>query len=56
MIDPGISQTLKRYQGNKVMAFEKNYIWIVKSKYLFSLASDQGINGIMPFEVSIIRN
>ena len=31
MIVPGISQTLRRYQGNKVMACEKLYIWIVKS-------------------------
>jgi hypothetical protein len=30
MIVPGISQALRRYQGNKVMACEKRYIWIVK--------------------------
>ena len=63
MIVSGISQTLRRYQGNKVMACEKLYIWIVKHMqieiniiHLFSLASDHGISGIMPFEVSIIRN
>ena len=30
MIVPGISQTLRRYQGNLVMACEKLYILIVK--------------------------
>ena len=47
MIVPGISQTLRRYQGNKSMAREKLYLWIVKrmkiwmnSLNLFSLASD----------------
>ena len=29
MVAPGISQTLRHYQGNKVMACEKLYIWIV---------------------------
>ena len=59
MIVTGISQTLRRYQGNNVMACEKRYIWIVKCMKismnglnLFSLASDHGISGIMPYEVS----
>ena len=30
MIVPGISQTLRRYKGNLVMACEKLYILIVK--------------------------
>ena len=30
MIVPGIGQTLRRYQGNVVMACEKLYILIVK--------------------------
>ena len=30
MIVPGVSQTLRRYQGNLVMACEKIYILIVK--------------------------
>jgi hypothetical protein len=30
MVLPGMSQTLRGYQGNKVMACEKLYIGIVK--------------------------
>ena len=63
MIDPGISQTFRRYQGNEIMACEILYIWIVKhmkinklSLNLFSLANDHGISGILPFELSNIRN
>ena len=54
MVVPGISQTLRRYQGNSIMACEKLYIWIVKRMQIlinglnfFSLASDRGISGIM---------
>ena len=61
MVVPGISQTLRRYQGNKVMACEKLYSDCkthenINGLHLFSLASDRGISGIMPDELSIIRN
>ena len=53
MIVPGISQTLRRYQGNLVMACERLYILIVKCMKilingvnLFSLAGDHGIGEI----------
>ena len=45
------------------MACEKLYILIVKRMKIeinrlnfFTLASDHGISGIIPFEVSVIRN
>ena len=63
MIVPGISQTIRRFQGNHVTACEKRYILIIKRMKiqmnglnLFSLANDHGISGIIPFEVSIIRS
>ena len=53
MIVPGISQTLRRYQGNLVMACERLYILIVKCMKIlingvnvFSLAGDHGISEI----------
>ena len=56
MIVPGISHTLRCYQGKTLYFDGKMHENIMNALNFLSLANDHGISGIMPFKVSINRS